>query len=103
MAYFNFFYLLIITHFVLAGAYKFYIYYLFKTYQIEFKRSSAFFSLVRNEIKEKIEAHKDHKKSYLDLKRLLLLHNILSITGKIILIIFSLIILFLIYGKCRHL
>lgn len=101
MVYFNFFYYLIITHVVLAVSYKLYIYYIYKSYQVEFNRRSAFFLLVRKEIIENIDAQKVSTESYLALKRLLLLHNILSITGKVILTVFGLIIIILMFGRSQ--
>lgn len=95
MEYFKYIVYFILAHMVLTFVYRGYIYYLYKAYDIQFKRQSAFFSLVRKEIKDNIMAAKENTGAHQGLQRLLVLHNILSITGKIIMaMIVLLVVLF---------
>lgn len=83
MEYFNYLIYFILAHIIMTFAYRGYIYYLYKTYDIQFNQQSAFFSLVRKEIEDNMRAQKNPK-AYQGLKKLLVLHIILSMTGKII-------------------
>lgn len=94
--YFKYFIYLIGFHMCLSFVYIFKIYFLNKRFNIIFRKRSMFFSLIREEIVEKIA---DESNDLLTLKRLrflLYLHIFLSITGKIILAILF-ILIFLIF------
>jgi len=93
MEYFRYAVYFILVHLVLTFVYRGYIYYLYKEYNIRFRHQSAFFSLVRGEIKDNITEVRGNSKATRGLQRLLILHTILSITGKIILAMTILIII----------
>ena len=86
MVYFNFIYYFILGHVLLSFVYQAYIYYLYKAYDIRFKRQSVVLSLFRSEIKDNILNTVNDSSAHKGLQRLLVLHNILSITGKVIVI-----------------
>jgi hypothetical protein len=99
MDYFKYILYFILGHMILTFVYRGYIYHLYKTYDIRFKRRSAFFSLVRSEIKENIIASVGNVGAHKGLQKLLVLHGILSITGKIIMALAVLIIIMVVIGK----
>lgn len=101
MEYFKYIVYFILIHIALTFVYRGYIYYLYQTYDIRFKRQSAFFSLVRKEIKDNIIAAQGNISAYQALKRLLVLHTILSITGKIIMAMIVLVIILFAYAKLK--
>jgi hypothetical protein len=99
MEYFKYIIYFILAHMVLTFVYRGYIHYLYKTNDIQFKRRSAFFSLVRKEIKDNIIAAQENTGAHLDLRRLLVLHNILSVTGKIIMAMIVMLVILLTFSK----
>ena len=101
MEYFKYIVYFIIAHIVLTFVYRGYIYYLYQAYDIRFKRQSAFFSLVRKEIKDNILEAQGNTGAYQGLKRLLVLHSILSITGKIIMGLIVLVIILFAIAKLK--
>jgi hypothetical protein len=101
MEYFKYLFYFIVGHILLTFVYRAFIYYLYKRYDIRFKRQSAFFSLTRNEIKENIVAVQEDSEVHRGLQRLLVLHTISSITGKIIMSMLVLVIVMIMIVKIK--
>jgi hypothetical protein len=100
MEYFKYILYFVLGHMLLSFVYRGYIYYLYKTFDVRFKKQSMFFSLVRSEIKENITTT-DEGAAQQGLKRLLVLHTVLSITGKIIMLLIVLVVLLFLFAKTR--
>ena len=87
MELFKYIFYYILVHIVLTVLYQLYIYFIYKSYGIRFERKSMFFSLIRREIIENIDKYSEDQKSENALKKLLILHTALSVSGKLIIVI----------------